>query len=81
MRDLEDAWAAIHDATPSGWFVAKPQRDMTSRQLNVSAILVSGRSRIGHMPKVKPAQAPSEPTALVELARCLVVTSAGGVPK
>jgi hypothetical protein len=66
---------------PTGWTVAKPQRDMGSRQWTVSAVLVSGTSRIGHMPKVVSAQGPSEPTALVELARCLVVTSGGGVPK
>ncbi len=79
--DLDAAWDALLEVLPIGWTVAKPQHDMTSRQWNVSAVLVSGTSRIGHMPKVVSAQAPSEPTALVELARCLVVTGAGGVPK
>ncbi len=66
---------------PTGSTVAKPQRDLVTGQWSVSAVLVSGTSRIGKMPKVVSAQAPTEPAVLVELARCLVVYSQGGVPR
>ncbi len=79
--DLEAAWDALWDVMPAGWTVARPQRDFVTAQWTVSAVLVSGTSRVGKMPKVVSAQAPSEPAVLVELARCLVVTAAGGVPR
>jgi hypothetical protein len=52
-----------------------------NRQWYVSAVLVTGPSRIGKMPKVVTAQGPTEPAVLVELARCLVEYSEGAVPR
>ncbi|MBA2488426.1 MAG: hypothetical protein H0V36_03765 [Chloroflexi bacterium] len=80
--DLETAWDALWEAMPSGWTVGKPQQDLVSKQWTASIVLVTGgTSRIGHMPKVVSAQAPTEATMLVELARCLVAYSEGRVPK
>lgn len=79
--DLELAWSGLFDVLPVGWTVARPQRDMVTRQWSVSAVKVSGTSRVGYMPKVVSAQAPTEPAVLVELARCLVVARGGGVAR
>lgn len=87
LRELDGRWLAVADlaGTPEVGGGDAP-RDALLRALapfgNVSAVLVTGgTSRIGHMPKVVSAQGPTEPTALVELARCLVVCAGGGVPR
>lgn len=79
--DVELAWEVLWEVVPTGWTVARPQRDLVTRQWNVSAVLVSGTSRIGHMPKVVSAQGPTEPAVLVELARCLSEVEQGRVPR
>lgn len=79
--DLELAWAALWEVMPNGWTVAKSPYDVSARLWKLSAVLVTGTSRIGHMPQVVSAAGPTEPTAIVELARCLAVTLEGGVPR
>jgi hypothetical protein len=79
--DLEAAWDALWAVVPAGWTVARPRQDRLTGSWTVSAVLVSGTSRMGKMLKVVSAQGPSEPTVLVELARCLVVYERGGVPR
>jgi hypothetical protein len=77
--DLRAAWDALWDVMPVGWTVARPQHNAVSDQWTVSAVLVTGTSRIGKMAKVVSAQGPTEPAVLVELARCLVED--GRVPR
>jgi hypothetical protein len=81
LGDLEAAWSALWDVVAAGWTVARPPQILVNGQWYVSAVLVTGTSRIGKMPKVVTAQGPTERAVLVELARCLVAYTEGGMPR
>jgi len=44
--DLEEAWSALHDATPAGWYVGRPSNRNERRERVMSAFDLSKRPRL-----------------------------------
>ena len=47
MSELEEAWSAVHDATPGGWHVGRPTYYDGRRQWHQYAFDPSERPRVG----------------------------------
>ncbi len=47
MSDLEEAWNAVHDATPAGWHVGRPTYYDERRQWHQYAFDPSERPVVG----------------------------------
>lgn len=79
--DLEEAWDAAHDATPPGWYVARPTWNDGLRVWEQYAFDPRERARHGHRSREWTAVASSELEVLREMARCLAIIRDGRVPE
>lgn len=78
--DLEDAWAALHAATPLGWYVGRPgQRH--GGQWAMYAFDTTERAHVGRRSREWTAVGATEEDCVREMARCLNEIARGRVPK
>jgi hypothetical protein len=78
---LEEAWNALHDATPAGWFVGRPAYHEHRREWQQYAFDPSERPVVGVRKREWTAVAQTEVGVLREMARCPAMIRAGRVPK
>ncbi len=81
MSDLEDAWAQVHAATPTGWYVGQPSHYSERGQWLQYAFDPSERPKVGLRSRAWEAVGTSELDAVREMARCLRDIRAGRVPR
>ena len=82
MTDAEiaAAWAEIHAATPSGWFVRRPGFDPGHGQWTMYAYDPSERPVVGLRSREWTCVGQTEVRVLREIAKALRAISEGGVP-
>ncbi len=78
---LQEAWNALHDATPAGWQVGRPYYHNERRQWHQYASDPSGRPVVGLRSRELTAMAESEEAVVREMTRCLREISAGRAPQ
>ena len=78
---LRDAWQALHDATPSGWYVGRPSYHDERREWVMYAYDPAERPKVGLRRREWTSVAATEEGVLAEMARCLREIAAGRVPK
>ncbi len=71
VSDLEEAWNAVHDATPKGWHVGRPSYHDERRQWVQYAFDPSERPRVGLRSREWTAVGATEAEVVAEMARCL----------
>lgn len=81
MTDLEGAWADVHDATPSGWYVGRPTYHERYGHWEQYAYDPSERPRVGKRSREWIAIGRTEVECLREMARCLGEIRDGRWPK
>jgi len=69
LTELEDVWAALHDATPPGWFVGRPSYHDERRQWVQYAFDPKERARVGLRSREWTAVAQTEAGVVREMAR------------
>ena len=69
--DLADAWAAVHDATPAGWYVGRPSYHDERDEWTQYAFDPREVAKVGARSREWTAVADSEIGVLLEMARCL----------
>lgn len=69
--DLEEAWNAVHDATPAGWYVGRPSLHNERQQWVQYAYDPSERPVVGLRSREWTAVAESEEAVVREMTRCL----------
>jgi hypothetical protein len=80
MNDLDDAWEAVHAATPVGWLVGRPgQRHGGQRAMY--AFDTTEQAHIGRRSREWTAVGQTEEEWVREMARCLREVREGRVPK
>ena len=76
----DEAWEAVHDATPPGWYVGRPsQRHGGSWAMY--AFDRTEKAHIGRRSREWTAVGQTEEECIFEMARCLRENSAGRVPR
>jgi hypothetical protein len=80
--DLEQAWNAVHDASPLGWEVGRPAYLERRNEWQMHAFDTNDRGKPGK-PRTREwtAIASSEVGVVLEMARCLRVIGEGGCPR
>ncbi len=78
--DLEEAWNAVHDATPAGWHVGRPTYYDERRQWHQYAFDPSERPVVGLRSREWTAIGSSELEVVAEMARCLREIGEGRAP-
>ncbi len=78
---MEEAWNAVHDATPAGWHVGRPSYHDERREWIQYAFDPSERPRVGVRSREWTAIGPSEAEVIREMARCLREIAAGRAPR
>ncbi len=78
---MEDAWDAVHEATPAGWYVGRPSYHDERREWVMYAFDPAERPRVGLRRRESTAVAATEEGVLGEMARCLREIAAGRVPR
>jgi len=78
--DLKAAWDAVHDATPSDWYVGRPSYHDERREWTQYAFDQRERPSVGVRSREWTAIGPTELACLREMARCLREMGAGRVP-
>ncbi len=78
---LEEAWNAVHDATPAGWHVGRPTYYDERRQWHQYAFDPSERPVVGLRSREWTAVGATEVEAVAEMTRCLRAISAGRAPQ
>jgi len=78
---LEEAWNAVHDATPAGWHVGRPTYHDERRQWHQYAFDRSERPVVGLRSREWTARAESEEAVVREMARCLRELGEGRAPR
>ena len=78
--DLAAAWDAVHEATPTGWYVGRPGFEERYNQWSTYAFDPSERPRAGKRSHEAPAVGPTELECVQEMARCLGELKAGRWP-
>jgi hypothetical protein len=78
--DLEAAWAAVHDATPGGWYVGRPSYHDERHEWAMYAFDQRGRPKSGARSRERTAVGATEVEVLREMARCLKAISEGRAP-
>lgn len=77
---LDDAWKALHAATPHGWYVGRPgQRH--GGQWAQYAFDTAERAQIGRRSREWTAVGQTEEACVREMARCLREIGEGRVPR
>ena len=78
---LEEAWNAVHDATPAGWHVGRPSYHDERRQWVQYAYDPSERPVVGLRSREWTAIAESEEAVVLEMARCVAELREGRPPR
>ena len=78
--DLEEAWSALHDATPAGWYVGRPTYYDERRQWHQYAFDPSERPVVGLRSREWTAIGSSELEVVREMGRCLRELGQGRAP-
>ena len=81
LSAMAGAWAAIHDATPAGWYVASRATHTERREWVHHAFDTRERPKVGVRSRKRTAVANSEVGVLQEMARCLRELGGGRVPR
>ncbi len=81
MTELEDAWDAVHEATPAGWHVGRPSSHDERREWVMYAFDPSERPKVGLRSREWTAIAESEEGVVWVMGRCLREIGAGRAPK
>ncbi len=81
VSDLEEAWNAVHDATPKGWYVGRPTYYDERRQWHQYAFDPSERPVVGLRSREWTAIGSSELEVVAEMARCLREIGKGRAPR
>jgi hypothetical protein len=79
--ELERAWAAVHAATPEGWYVGRPSEHPERREWVMFAFDTRERAIEGKREGEWTTVAPSELEVLRSMAYCLRELRAGRWPK
>jgi hypothetical protein len=79
--DLEEAWNAVHDATPPGWYVGRPGYVERFNQWEQYAFDPNERPKVGKREREWTAVGPTEAACVAEMARCLDLIGRGEWPK
>jgi len=80
-HDLDAAWAAVHDATPAGWYVGPPSYHDERHEWTQYAFDQRERAVNGARSREWTAIGATEVECLQEMARCLRELGAGRVPR
>ena len=78
---MEDAWDAVHEATPAGWYVGRPSYHDERREWVMYAFDPSERPMVGLRNRGWTAIALTEEGVVREMARCLAEIRAGRAPR
>ena len=83
MADPEfvQAWAAVHDDTPDGWYVGRPGWEDSYQQWTMHAFDTREKAVEGKRSREWTAVGQSELLVVQEMARCLGELKAGRWPK
>ena len=81
MTDLEDAWNALHDAAPAGWYIGRPSYHDERREWLMYAFDPTERPRVGLRSREWTAVGATEVEAVAEMARCLREIKEGRAPR
>ena len=76
--ELEAAWAAVHDATPAGWYVGRPSYHDERHEWVIYGF--DQRERAVNAPGAASGRRSVPPECLLEMARCLRALGAGRMP-
>jgi hypothetical protein len=79
--DLEDAWDALHAATPPGWYVGRPSFHPERNEWLLYAFDPAEIGHVGIRKREWTAVASTEAGVVAKMARCLAEIRAGRVPK
>jgi hypothetical protein len=79
--DLDAAWAAVHDATPPGWYVGRPSYHDERDEWTQYAFDQHERPSVGVRSREWTVIGAAELEVLVEMARCIRELGAGRVPQ
>ena len=79
--DLEAARAAVHDATPEGWYVGRPMEHTERNEWSQFAFDPSETPVVGKRSREWTAVGPTELRCVQEMARCLGELREGRWPK
>ena len=78
---LAEAWTAVHENTPDGWFVGRPDHEERYRQWSMYAFDPSEKPVVGKRSREWTAVGQTELHCVQEMARCLGELKAGRWPK
>jgi hypothetical protein len=81
MTDLEEAWNAVHEDTPAGWYVGRPSYQVERQEWVMYAFDPSERSKVGLRSREWTAVAATEEGMVREMARCLEELREGRTPR
>jgi len=81
VADLEEAWSAVHDATPAGWHVGRPSHHPERSEWVQYAFDPSERPVVGLRSREWTAIGSSELEVVREMARCLREIKEGWAPR
>ena len=79
--ELEAAWAAVHEATPEGWYVGRPSEHPERREWVMFAFDTRERAVEGKRSGEWTTVAPTELEVVRSMAYCLRELKAGRLPK
>jgi hypothetical protein len=79
--ELESAWRELDTATPTGWYVGRPNRHDERSEWHQYAFDPSERPKVGARSREWTAVGQTELEVVREMARCLREMSAGRLPK
>ena len=79
--ELEAAWAAVHDATPTGWHVGRPSYHDERHEWTQYAFDPRETAKVGVRSREWTAIGATETDVLLKMARCLRQIGAGRVPR
>jgi hypothetical protein len=79
--DLEAAWAAVHEATPPGWYVGRPSYHPERQEWVTFAFDPSEKAVMGQRERQWTAVHPTELGVVREMARCLGELREGRWPR
>jgi hypothetical protein len=79
--EIAAAWAEVHAATPTGWFVGRPGYDNTHGQWTQYAFDPKEKARVGLRTREWTCVGVTELHVLREMAKALLAISEGRVPK
>lgn len=78
---LEDAWAAVHDNTPEGWYIGRPGFEERYNQWSMYAFDPSEKPVVGKRSREWTAVGRTELECVQEMARCLGELREGRWPR